>query len=100
MKLVTEQRDWCLKFFDANKPEARTRVHNPPTRWAQPKNGLYKVNYDAAIFDSLGYAGLGVVIRDSARQIIATLSQKIGCLIQWKQLKLWLHFELSCLLKN
>ena len=78
MKLVTEQRDWCLKFFDANKPEARTRVHNPPTRWAQPKNGLYKVNYDAAIFDSLGYAGLGVVIRDSAGQIIATLSQKIG----------------------
>ena len=78
MKLVTEQRDWCLNFFDANKPEARTRVHNPPTRWAQPKNGLYKVNYDAAIFDSLGYAGLGVVIRDSAGQIIATLSQKIG----------------------
>ena len=67
-----------LEFFVANKPEARTRVHNPPTRRAQPKNGLYKVNYDAAIFDSLGYAGLGVVIRDSARQIIATLSQKIG----------------------
>ena len=29
-------------------------------------------------FDSLGYAGLGVVIRDSTEQIIAALSQKIG----------------------
>ena len=67
-----------LEFFDANKPEARPRVHNPPSRWVLPENGLYKVNYDAAIFDSLGYAGLGVVIRDSARQIIAALSQKIG----------------------
>nr|XP_023887927.1 uncharacterized protein LOC112000055 [Quercus suber] len=53
-----------LEFFDANKPEARPRVHNPPTSWVPPEDGLYKVNYDAAIFDSLGYAGLGVVIRD------------------------------------
>ena len=67
-----------LEFFDANKPEARPRVHSPPTRWVPPENGLYKVNYDAAIFDSLGYAGLGVVIRDSTGQIIAALSQKIG----------------------
>ena len=63
-----------LEFFDDNKPEARPRVHSPPTRWVQPKNGLYKVNYDAAIFDSLGYTRLGVVIRDSTGQIIVALS--------------------------
>ena len=63
-----------LEFFDDNKPEARPRVHSPPTRWVQPKNGLYKVNYDAAIFDSLGYTRLGVVIRDSTGHIIVALS--------------------------
>ena len=54
------------------------KVHSPPTRWVLPEDGLYKVNYDAAIFDSLGYAGLGVVIKDCTSQIIAILSQKIG----------------------
>ena len=63
-----------LEFFDTNKPEARLRVNNPPTRWVSPEDGLYKVNYDAAIFDSLGYAGLGVVVKDCIGQIIAALS--------------------------
>ena len=63
-----------LEFFDANKPEATPRVHSPPTRWVLLEDGLYKVNYDATIFDSLGYAGLGVVIRNCTNQIIAALS--------------------------
>ena len=50
------------------------RVHSPPTRWVPPEDGLYKVNYDVAIFDSLGYTGLGVVIRDCTSQIITALS--------------------------
>ena len=63
-----------LEFFDVNKPEARMRVHSPPTRWVPPEDGLYKVNYDVAIFDSLGYTGLGDVIRDCTSQIIIALS--------------------------
>ena len=55
-----------------------SRVHNPPTRWVLPEDGLYKLNYDIAIFDSLGYAGLGFVIKDCTSQINAILSQKIG----------------------
>ena len=63
-----------LEFFDTNKPKAMLRVNSPPTRWVSLEDGLYKVNYDAAIFDSLGYVGLGVVIKDCTGQIIAALS--------------------------
>ena len=46
-------------------------------RWSLPVKGLYKVNFDRAIFEDQACARLGVVIRDSARLIIGALSQKI-----------------------
>ena len=38
---------------------------------------MYKANFDAALFDGLGMAGLGVVVKDYMGHIIAVLSQKI-----------------------
>ena len=38
---------------------------------------MYKANFDATLFDGLGMAGLGVVVRDSMGNIIAALNQKI-----------------------
>lgn len=38
---------------------------------------MYKANFDAAFFDGIGMAGLGVVVRDYMGNIIAALSQKI-----------------------
>ena len=67
-----------VEFFNANKQEARLKARSLSARWVPPKVDFYKVNYDAAIFESLGYAGLGVVIRDCTDNVIAELSQKIG----------------------
>ena len=39
--------------------------------------GVFKVNFDAALFENIGSAGIGVVIRDSDGEIIAALSQRI-----------------------
>ena len=61
-----------VEFFDANKQEARLRIRSPPARWVLPKGDFYKVNYDA-----LGYAGLGIAIRNCIGHVIAALSQKI-----------------------
>ena len=69
-----------VEFFDSNKQEVRPRYRCPTARWVPPGADWYKANYDVAIFDSLGYAGLGVVIRDSSGNVIAALSQKIGLL--------------------
>ena len=45
-------------------------------RWSRPPEGIYKVNFDAAMFENSSCAGIGA-IRDSDSEIIATLSQRI-----------------------
>ena len=47
-------------------------------RWSPPTENLYKANFDAALFEHLGFAGLGVVMRDDRGNVLAILSQKIA----------------------
>uniref|UniRef100_A0A2N9FDK7 Reverse transcriptase domain-containing protein n=1 Tax=Fagus sylvatica TaxID=28930 RepID=A0A2N9FDK7_FAGSY len=46
-------------------------------RWKPPQTNYYKVNFDGAIFKDSNAGGIGVVIRDNAGMVIATLSQKV-----------------------
>ena len=50
---------------------------------------MYKANFDVALFDGLGMAGLGVIVRDYMRHIIAPLVKRLESLILWRWLKLW-----------
>lgn len=45
--------------------------------WSRPPKGVFKVNFDAALFENIGSAGIGVAIRDIEGEIITTLSQRI-----------------------
>ncbi|KAK7860553.1 hypothetical protein CFP56_036752 [Quercus suber] len=65
------------EFFEVGKSEAVTRGAVAPVRWFRPPDGFYKVNFDAALFENLGCAGIGVAVRDSVGAIIAALSQRI-----------------------
>ena len=47
------------------------------TKWEPPDLGVFKVNYDGALFTEIGRAGLGVVIRNSECAVMASLSQQI-----------------------
>ena len=88
-RLRENQPTWPLKevgeraiglvreFFEACKSEAVPRVPAIPMCWFRPPDGLYKVNFDAALFENSGCASIGVAIRDSNGAIIATLSQRI-----------------------
>ena len=38
---------------------------------------MYKVNYDGALFSQQGKAGLGVIIRNSEGDVMASMSQQI-----------------------
>ena len=44
--------------------------------WSCPPEGVFKVNFDATLFENNGSAGIGMVIRDSEGEIIAVLSQR------------------------
>ena len=48
-----------------------------PAHWLLPLLHQYKANCDGAVFRDIKSAGLGVVIRDSAGLVIATLSERI-----------------------
>ena len=65
------------EFLEAQKMDMKPVVNHSPVRWTPPSETLYKANFDAAVFEHLGLAGLGVVFRDYGGNIIAALSQKI-----------------------
>uniref|UniRef100_A0A2N9I5D1 Reverse transcriptase domain-containing protein n=1 Tax=Fagus sylvatica TaxID=28930 RepID=A0A2N9I5D1_FAGSY len=52
----------------------------PPARiikWQPPRHNLFKANYDGAVFKETNEAGLGVIIRDRAGRVMASLVQKV-----------------------
>ena len=65
------------EFHDVHKKLPWMSMPNEIIKWSPPVKGLYKINFDGAIFEDQACARLGVVIRDSAGLIIGTLSQKI-----------------------
>ena len=52
-------------------------VRNGDTQWKTPASGIFKINFDGALFEEQACLGQWVVIRDSASLIIGALSQKI-----------------------
>ncbi|XP_050259092.1 uncharacterized protein LOC126704102 [Quercus robur] len=46
-------------------------------RWSPPSENQVKINFDGALFGESDSAGIGVVIRNSERVVMAVLSEKI-----------------------
>ena len=46
-------------------------------RWSPPPPDWFKANFDAAIFEDVGRAGLRVIIRDSQGLAMAALAQNV-----------------------
>ena len=69
--------DLLNEFHDVHKKVPRVVVRNGDTQWKAPASGIYKINFDGALFEEQACLGQWVVIRDSASLIIGALSQKI-----------------------
>ena len=75
MKEIGDQaRALVQEYFDACQSASGLSVPVAPVHWTRPPDGLYKLNFDAALFEGSGYAGIGVAIRDSRGAIIGALS--------------------------
>ena len=46
-------------------------------KWEPPPSSLLKINFDGAVFKETEEARLGVVVRDSHGQVLASLAEKI-----------------------
>ena len=64
------------KFLDLCKLDALPRGSGTHMCWSCPPEGVFKVNFDATLFENNGSAGIGMVIRDSEGEIIVVLSQR------------------------
>ncbi|KAK9988485.1 hypothetical protein SO802_028724 [Lithocarpus litseifolius] len=76
-KTVRRARDLLQEFWDVQERPTWPLVQRTEQKWAPPVAGIYKFNFDGAIFESSARAGLGVVVRDAEGMIIAALSQNI-----------------------
>ncbi|XP_050266844.1 uncharacterized protein LOC126710411 [Quercus robur] len=56
------------------------KVAKPPAiamKWSPPLGEGYKTNYDGAVFEESGEAGIGVVVRNATGKVLAALFEKI-----------------------
>jgi len=58
--------------------EQREPNRCPQVRWSPPPKDCYKANFDAAFFEGLSSARVGVVYHDHTGQVIVALRQNIG----------------------
>ena len=75
-KLFEATRIYLLNFQSKNQ---ETKVQQPKEiiRWRPPGDGMYKTNYDGAVFVKSEEARIGVIVRDRKGDVIATLAKKI-----------------------
>ena len=53
------------------------------TKWSPPLGEGYKTNYDGAVFEEAGEAGIGVVVRNGNGEVLAALQKKYLTPTQW-----------------
>ena len=72
---------WLLQYQEANNATATTiPMQSEPVlqrSWLPPSNRLYKVNVDGAVFKERNEFGVGVIICDVDRLVVAAMCKKI-----------------------
>lgn len=63
--------------FQLLHPAVGIPQHKNHTGWKPPDQGLYKVNYDGAIFSQQEKSGVGIVIRNEEGAVMASISQQM-----------------------
>ena len=65
------------EYRAANKPKIEHLLEPPASvSWSPPSHEHYKVNINGAVFSKRKQAGVGVIIRDGVRHVVAALSKR------------------------
>ena len=75
LQVIPTSQQALLNYQRSSNMQRTQRTNLPPNRvaWTPPPDGYVKINFDGAIFNDINKAGLGVVIRDSFGQVLASL---------------------------
>ncbi|XP_042951237.1 uncharacterized protein LOC122284558 [Carya illinoinensis] len=72
----------CLKGAEQAVQAARTTENSGINqKWKAPPEGMYKMNWDAALNKSRGLLGVGGLIRDSKGQVLGSLRAKRSLIV-------------------
>ncbi|XP_075656584.1 uncharacterized protein LOC142626766 [Castanea sativa] len=77
-KIYAEAMDRLQEFHSVQLEQPQSAQSVEQTRWCPPPAPLLKVNFDGALFMESFKAGIGVVIRDSAGNVIGAMSERIS----------------------
>ena len=75
-KLFETARSY-LSDFQSKIKETKVQQRRENTKWIPPGVGMYKANYDGAVFAESEKAGIGVIVRDGKGDVIVALAEKI-----------------------
>ena len=71
-------KEMVMEYLDIQTQVLSLVSRSPWVGWSPPLEGVYKANFDVALFEHCNCAGLGVVVRDCNGKVIAALSQRIA----------------------
>lgn len=66
-----------LSNFQSKFPMSKPQLPKENTKWRSPVDGMYKTNYDGAVFVESREARIGVTVRDVRGNVIAALAEEI-----------------------
>lgn len=66
--------------------------------WLPPVVGVYKLNFDGAIGKEQHVSGLGVISRNNLGQVMASLSEQVGLILDVDFMEARQHYALLGLL--
>ena len=77
-RLVVRAQELLSEYHSTHSPSLNPPpVVLPRPAWNPPEPGRYKVNFDGAVFENSGEAGIGVIIRNCNGEPMAALCQRI-----------------------
>ncbi|KAL0005237.1 hypothetical protein SO802_012798 [Lithocarpus litseifolius] len=77
MSSVAGEAYQYLATYQSGQPRPVRLAKRKNIKWKPPSTGMYKTNFDNAVFEESGEAGIGVIIRNSRGKVMASLAEKI-----------------------
>ena len=66
-----------LQQFRSCRQEPIKAKHLQRRKWQPPEPGLYKLNFDGAMFNESNEAGIGIVVQESLGLVLVAMAEKI-----------------------
>ncbi|XP_023886377.1 uncharacterized protein LOC111998512 [Quercus suber] len=76
-KIYEAAQNTLSEFQSKATPKQPKAIPNK-VKWRPPISDFYKANYDGALLEELGEAGLGFVIRNEKGEVMGSLAEKIN----------------------